>query len=87
MLLLEILKKELHFGDWKKLLIMANLLLDNYMNESTKFDGENYVNWKFKLMTILEGNSLWDEPKPTVAGSIPIGREGRQKQRCCCICP
>lgn len=55
---------------------MANLLLDTYMNESTKLDGENYVNQKFKLMTILEGNNLWsivsrDEPKPTVAGSIP----------------
>ena len=55
---------------------MANLLLDTYMNESTKIDGENYVNWKFKKMTILEGNNLWsivsgDEPKPTVASSIP----------------
>lgn len=68
----------MHFGDLRKFFfsIMANLLLDNYMNESTKLDGENYVNWKFKLMTILEGNNLWsivsgDEPKPTVASSIP----------------
>ena len=55
---------------------MANLLPDTYLNESTKLDGGNYVNWKFKLLTILEGYNLWsivsgDEPKPSVAGSIP----------------
>lgn len=65
---------------------MTNLLLDNYMNESTKLDGENYVNWKFKLMTILEGNNLWsivsgDEPKPTVAGSIPDWERGETKAK------
>jgi hypothetical protein len=46
------------------------------LNESTKLDGENYVNWKFKLMTVLEAYNLWtivkgDEPKPTVVASIP----------------
>ena len=48
---------------------MANPLVDSYLNESTKLDGENYVNWKFKLITILEAYNLWtivkgDEPKP-----------------------
>jgi hypothetical protein len=45
------------------------------LNESTKLDGENYVNWKFKLMTVLEAYNLWsivsrDETKPTVVASI-----------------
>jgi hypothetical protein len=55
---------------------MENPLVDSYLNESTKIDGDNYVNWKFKLTTFLEAYSLWtivkgDEPKPTVASSIP----------------
>ena len=29
------------------------------MNGSSKLSGDNYVNWKFKLMTILEGYNLW----------------------------
>jgi hypothetical protein len=54
---------------------MENPLDDSYLNESTKLDGKNYVNWKFKLTTILEAYSLWtivkgDEPKPTTASSI-----------------
>lgn len=32
---------------------MENPLADSYLNESTKLDGKNYVNWKFKLTTIL----------------------------------
>ena len=48
---------------------MANPLADSYLNESTKLDGENYVNWKFKLITVLEAYNLWtivkgDETKP-----------------------
>jgi hypothetical protein len=55
---------------------MENPLVNSYLNESTKLDGENYVNWKFKLTTILEAYSLWtifkgDEPKPTSSASIP----------------
>lgn len=34
---------------------MSNLFADTYLDESTKLDGGNYVNWKFKLLTILEG--------------------------------
>eukprot|EP00253_Pinus_taeda_P020335 PITA_20335 len=48
---------------------MANPLADSYLNESTKLDGENYVNWKFKIITVLEAYNLWpivkgDETKP-----------------------
>jgi hypothetical protein len=30
-------------------------MADSYINESNKLDGENYVNWKFKLKTLMEG--------------------------------
>ena len=55
---------------------MANPLVDLYLNESTKLDGKNYVNWKFKLVTILKAYNLWtivkgDEPKPIAAAVIP----------------
>jgi hypothetical protein len=54
---------------------MSNPLVDSHLNESTKLDGENYVNWKFKLIMVLESYNLWtivkgDEPKPTTASSI-----------------
>lgn len=34
-------------------------------NESTRLYGENYSNWKIKVLTVLEGNSLW----PIVTGA------------------
>ena len=48
---------------------MANPLADSYLNESSRLDGENYVNWKFKIITVLEAYNLWlivkgDETKP-----------------------
>ena len=51
---------------------MENPFFDYYLNESTKLYGENYVNWKFKLQTGMEGYNIWsivceDE-------SNPIGR-------------
>ena len=51
----------------RNFVIMSSLLVDTYLNESNKHDGGNYVNWKFKLLTILEGYNLWsvvsgDEP-------------------------
>ena len=54
---------------------MSNPLIDSYLKESTKLDGENYVNCKFKLMTILESYNLWsivsgDEVKPIVVAYI-----------------
>ena len=57
---------------------MANPLADSYLNESSKLDGENYVNWKFKLITVLEAYNLWtivkgDEPKPIPPLPLKIG--------------
>ena len=46
------------------------LLVDLYITETSKLNGENYVNWKFKLITVFEALSLWlivkgDEQKLT----------------------
>jgi hypothetical protein len=65
---------------------MSNPLADSYLNESSKLDGENYVNWKFKLMIVLEAYNLWtivkgDEPKPTVAASISDWDKQEMKAR------
>jgi len=45
-------------------------LADTYINEASKLNGENYVNWKFKLQTVLELFGGWTivngtEQKPT----------------------
>ena len=53
---------------------MSNQLAKSYLNESSKLDGENYIDWKFKILTICEGWNVWsivngDELKPIgVAG-------------------
>jgi hypothetical protein len=65
---------------------MENPLVDSYLNESTKLDAKNYVNWKFKLATILEAYSLWtivkgDEPKPIVVASIPDWDRQEMKEK------
>ena len=44
-------------------------LVNLYFTEASKLNGENYVNSKFKLVTVLEALSLWsilkgDEHKP-----------------------
>ena len=50
---------------------MADMSLANlYITEALKLNGENYVNWEFKMITVLEALSLWpivkgDEQKPT----------------------
>ena len=54
---------------------MSNTLVDSYLNESTKLDGENYVNRKFKLFTMLEAHNLWSivsgaEVIPIIVASI-----------------
>ena len=48
---------------------MANLV-DFYLTESNKLDGTNYVNWKFKMQTLMEGHNIWaivngKQDKPT----------------------
>ena len=55
---------------------MADMsLADLYITESSKLNGENYVNWKFKLVIVLEALNLWpivkgEEHKPSDALSI-----------------
>lgn len=49
-----------------------NSQMADYLNESSKLDGSNYINWKFKLQSLLEGQNTYsivigDEGKPTVA--------------------
>ena len=51
-------------------------LVDSYINEASKLNGEHYVNWKFKLMIVLESYNAWsivagDEPRPAVPALIP----------------
>ena len=51
---------------------MSNQLAESYLNESSKLDGENYIDWKFKILTICEAWNAWsvvngDELKPTGA--------------------
>jgi len=55
---------------------MSTFLVETYLNVSTRLDGGNYVNWKFKVLSILERNNLWPivsgaEPKPTAMAIIP----------------
>ena len=56
---------------------MANPpLADTYINEASKLNGENYVNWKFKMMIVLESANAWsivtgNEPRPTTAALLP----------------
>jgi hypothetical protein len=38
---------------------MSNLI-DSYLNETNKLDGLNYINWKFKMHTLLEGYNAWE---------------------------
>jgi hypothetical protein len=38
---------------------MANLLAENYLNEANKLDGSNFINWKFKMQTLMEGYGIW----------------------------
>lgn len=54
---------------------MANSLVDSYITEASKLNGDNYVNLEFKLITILEALDLWtivkgDEHKPSVTLSM-----------------
>ena len=39
---------------------MADMsLVDLYITETSKLNGGNYVNWKFKLILVLEALELW----------------------------
>ena len=58
---------------------------NSYINESNKLDGENYVNWKFKLSVLMEGYNVWsiacgDEAKP-VAPAASVQDWERQETK------
>ena len=59
---------------------MANPLGETYLNEANKLDGSNFINWKFKMQTLMEGYGVWNiangtELKPVAAGGV-IAVEG-----------
>ena len=39
---------------------MSNSFLDNYLNEASKLDGDNYIDYKFNILTIFEASSVWN---------------------------
>ena len=54
---------------------LSNSVADNYLNEASKLDGDNYIDWKFKILTIFEAWNVWtivngDETKPIGASGI-----------------
>ncbi len=60
---------------------MSNSFPDNYLNEASKLDGDNYIDSKFKILTIFEAWNVWsvvngDEAKPT--GDVGIDYEKRR---------
>ena len=61
-----------------------------YITEASKLNGENYVNWKFKLITVLESLILWqivkgDEQNPTDSLSLS-DQNSRETQAKVFIC-
>jgi hypothetical protein len=38
---------------------MAYPLVESYLTKATKLDGTNYMNWKFKMQTLMEGYNVW----------------------------
>ena len=66
---------------------MANPpLADTYINEASKLNGENYVNWKFKMMTVLESANAWsivtgDEPRLVSVALLPDWNKRELKEK------
>jgi hypothetical protein len=44
---------------------MANPLAETYLNDAKKLDGSNFINWKFKMQTLMEGYGFWNIAKGT----------------------
>jgi hypothetical protein len=38
---------------------MVNPLAETYLKEANKLDGFNFINWKFKMQTLMEGSGVW----------------------------
>ena len=64
---------------------MSTSFPKNYLNEASKLDGDNYIDWKLKILTIFEAWNVWAivngyETKPTgVAGTDWEKRETKAK--------
>ena len=61
-------------------------LANTYINEASKLNGENYVNWKFKMMTMLESANAWsigtdDELGPVSAALLPNWNKQELKEK------
>ena len=65
---------------------MSNPLAETYLNEANKLDGSNFINWKFKMQTLMEGYGVWtitngDEAKPvTAVGGTPTQIQDQDKR-------
>jgi hypothetical protein len=44
---------------------MSNPLAETYFNEANKLDGLNFINWKLKMQTLMEGYGVWTIAKGT----------------------
>jgi hypothetical protein len=45
--------------DQQTLIEIVNPLVETYLNKANKFDGSNFINWKFKMQTLMEGYGVW----------------------------
>ena len=45
--------------DEQTLVEMVNPLAETYLNEANKLNGLNFINWKFKMQTLMEGYGVW----------------------------
>jgi hypothetical protein len=44
---------------------MANPVRETNLNEANKLDGSNFINWKFKMQTLMEAYGVWNIVKGT----------------------
>lgn len=51
---------------------MANPLAKSYLNEETELDDANYVNWNFKMHTLMEGYKIQLIPEVVVGATTTI---------------
>jgi len=67
---------------------MVNPLVETYLNKANTLDGSNFINWKLKMQTLMEGYGVWtivkgDEARLQVRQrqQSKIGISGRTKPR------
>jgi hypothetical protein len=52
-------------------------IAETYLNEANKSDGSNFINWKIKMQTLMEGYDVWtiakgDEVRPDAAAGVTM---------------